>query len=316
MNKIDSLFNNLGSNENIRYIMDQNSLNNRELAYLTIILLGIIFIIIKSNDRKNLKESFKSLLKAFFCKKIFGTTIILFIWTIFICYLLKIIGIWDYGLIKNTLFWFISSGIFIAFKVVEIDKYNLKNYFKNILLGSFKIAIILDFIQSTYIFNYWIEFIIGIIILFLGMIKVVIELGKETDKAVILNFFNKVFIIIGIIWSIWLISNLIGQPKSLFEFDNIFGFIDNIILTISMLFPTYILKVYVLYENLFIRLKFLNIDNDIKRYLKIKIIFYAKLNITKLDFEYYKDIAWLGDKKKIKKTFKELKKTNIDIYSI
>ena len=68
-------------------------------------------------------------------------------------------------------------------------------------------------------------------------------------------------------------------------------FIDNIILTISMILPTYILKVYVLYENLFIRLKFLNIDNDIKRYLKIKIIFYAKLNITKLDFEYYKDIA-------------------------
>ena len=93
-------------------------------------------------------------------------------------------------------------------------------------------------------------------------------------------------------------------------------FIDNIILTISMILPTYILKVYVLYENLFIRLKFLNIDNDIKRYLKIKIIFYAKLNVAKLDFEYYKDIAWLGDKKKIKKTFKELKKTNIDIYLI
>ena len=83
-----------------------------------------------------------------------------------------------------------------------------------------------------------------------------------------------------------------------------------------MILPTYILKVYVLYENLFIRLKFLNIDNDIKRYLKIKIIFYTKLNIAKLDFEYYKDIAQLGDKKKIKKTFKELKKTNIDIYSI
>ena len=152
--------------------------------------------------------------------------------------------------------------------------------------------------------------------MFLGMIKVVIELGKEMDKAVILNFLNKIFIIIGIIWSIWLISDLIGQPKSLFEFDNIFGFIDNIILTISMILPTYILKVYVLYENLFIRLKFLNIDNDIKRYLKIKIIFYAKLNVAKLDFEYYKDIAWLGDKKKIKKTFKELKKTNIDIYLI
>ncbi|MGU8985858.1 hypothetical protein ACSXD9_13050 [Clostridium perfringens] len=311
MNKIETFFYNLNNNENIKSLINQNALDNRELAYLTIILVGITFMVIKSSDRKKLKESFLSLLKSFFCRKIFGTTVILFIWTILICFLLKKVGIWNYGLIKNTLLWFISSGAFIVFKVITIDKYSVKKYFKNILLDSFKITIILDFIQSTYILNYWIELVIGIIVLFLGMAQAVTELSKEDDKEKILNVLNKIFITIGIVWLISIVSELINQPKSLIDFNNIFGFIDNIILTISMLIPAFILKIYASYEDLFTRLNFLNIDNDMKRYIKFKIIFYAKLNVVKIDFKYYINIAWLNDKKKINDAFKELKKSSI-----
>ncbi|NGT88076.1 hypothetical protein, partial [Clostridium perfringens] len=190
-------------------------------------------------------------------------------------------------------------------------KYSVKKYFKNILLDSFKITIILDFIQSTYILNYWIELVIGIIVLFLGMAQAVTELSKEDDKEKILNVLNKIFITIGIVWLISIVSELINQPKSLIDFNNIFGFIDNIILTISMLIPAFILKIYASYEDLFTRLNFLNIDNDMKRYIKFKIIFYAKLNVVKIDFKYYINIAWLNDKKKINDAFKELKKSSI-----
>ena len=139
------------------------------------------------------------------------------------------------------------------------------------------------------------------------MAQAVTELSKEDDKEKILNVLNKIFITIGIVWLISIVSELINQPKSLIDFNNLFGFIDNIILTISMLIPAFILKIYASYEELFTRLNFLNIDNDMKRYIKFKIIFYAKLNVVKIDLKYYINIAWLNDKKKINDAFNELK---------
>ncbi|MBW4861906.1 MAG: hypothetical protein KZY57_03630 [Paeniclostridium sp.] len=302
MDKIYDFFYKMG----ISSILKQNALNNRELAYLTIIILGIIIIIISNKDKKGLLSAFVNILKIIFCKKIFGTIILLFIWVVLNCYILRKINIWNFSLVKSTLLWFITVGVFTAFKIVCMDKRKIEQYLKSILVNSVKITIFLDFIQNTYIFNFWIELAIGIFCVFIGLVQVVAEISK--DKIKLQKGIDKIFMLIGLIWGATLIFKMITQPKALIDSNNLIEFISNIILTISMILPTYILGIYAGYENIFRRLKFRgNIDKSTKRYIRLKIILYAKIDPKKLDFRIYQKIFWLSDKKEIKNAFKDLK---------
>lgn len=293
-------------------ILKQNALNNRELAYLTIIFLGIIIMIISNKDKKRLVSTFGNILKIIFCKKIFGTIILIAIWVFFICCFLKRRNVWNFTLVKSTLLWFITVGVFTVFKVVRMDKRKIGQYLKSILVNSFKLTIVLDFIQNTYIFNFWIELIIGIFFVFIGLFQVVAEMSK--DKIKLQKGIDKIFILIGLAWGATLIFNMITQPKELINSNNLREFAVNLILTLSMILPTYILGIYVGYEEIFRRLKFRgNIDNSTKRYIRLKIILYAKINPKKLDFRIYQKIFWLSDKNDIKKAFKDLRR---GIYSV
>ena len=81
-----------------------------------------------------------------------------------------------------------------------------------------------------------------------------------------------------------------------------------------MIIPTYFLWVYVAYDNIFRHLKVRgNLNDSEKRYIRFKIIIYAKLNLNKLDIKMYQNIFWLSNKNDIKKEFKDLKR---GIYSV
>lgn len=302
MNQINNFLNNISTNE----ILKQNTLSNRELAYLTIIILGVVIVFIQHKDRKGLLLNVIGILKVIFSKKILGTTVILVAWVVFNCYILKEINIWNYGLIKSTSIWFITTGIFIVFKVVQLKEDEILQYLKSILFNSIKITIILEFIQGIYVWDYWIELLVGIFLIIFALIQVVVELNKDTIK--LQKIIDKVLMIVGIAWVISLLYEITTQPKELIALNNLREFASTIILTISMIVPTYCLGIYAKYENIFIRLKMRgNIDNSTKRYIKFRIILYAKLNPKKLDFRIYQNIFWLSDKSDIKKAFKDLK---------
>lgn len=302
---------------NIGSILNQNALNNRELAYLTIIFIGIFFLFTKIKKKRNILIRLKNIIKIIFSKEILGVIIILNIWVVLNCYILNRINIWNWSLLKSTLIWFITTGIFITFKVVDMNNLKVKQYLKSIVRDSLKITIILDFIQNVYIFNYWIELGIGIIILIFGLLKIAIDISNDKKEKSINDLEKVINIIINTVIIFWLMSlffEVITKPKALIDLNNLREFINNIILNISMIIPTYFLWVYVAYDNIFRHLKVRgNLNDSEKRYIRFKIIIYAKLNLNKLDIKMYQNIFWLSNKNDIKKAFKDLKR---GIYSV
>ncbi len=302
---------------NIGSILNQNALNNRELAYLTIIFIGIFFLFTKIKKKRNILIRLKNIIKIIFSKEILGVIIILNIWVVLNCYILNRINIWNWSLLKSTLIWFITTGIFITFKVVDMNNLKVKQYLKSIVRDSLKITIILDFIQNVYIFNYWIELGIVIIILIFGLLKIAIDISNDKKEKSINDLEKVINIIINTVIIFWLMSlffEVITKPKALIDLNNLREFITNIILNISMIIPTYFLWVYVAYDNIFRHLKVRgNLNDSEKRYIRFKIIIYAKLNLNKLDIKMYQNIFWLSNKNDIKKAFKDLKR---GIYSV
>ena len=302
---------------NIGSILNQNALNNRELAYLTIIFIGIFFLFTKIKKKRNILIRLKNIIKIIFSKEILGVIIILNIWVVLNCYILNRINIWNWSLLKSTLIWFITTGIFITFKVVDMNNLKVKQYLKSIVRDSLKITIILDFIQNVYIFNYWIELGIVIIILIFGLLKIAIDISNDKKEKSINDLEKVINIIIDTVIIFWLMSlffEVITKPKALIDLNNLREFITNIILNISMIIPTYFLWVYVAYDNIFRHLKVRgNLNDSEKRYIRFKIIIYAKLNLNKLDIKMYQNIFWLSNKNDIKKAFKDLKR---GIYSV
>ncbi|WP_394897545.1 hypothetical protein, partial [Clostridium perfringens] len=220
------------------------------------------------------------------------------IWVVLNCYILNRINIWNWSLLKSTLIWFITTGIFITFKVVDMNNLKVKQYLKSIVRDSLKITIILDFIQNVYIFNYWIELGIVIIILIFGLLKIAIDISNDKKEKSINDLEKVINIIINTVIIFWLMSlffEVITKPKALIDLNNLREFITNIILNISMIIPTYFLWVYVAYDNIFRHLKVRgNLNDSEKRYIRFKIIIYAKLNLNKLDIKMYQNIFWLS----------------------
>lgn len=295
MDTLFNFFDALSTNE----ILKQNALNNADLAYLTIISLCIFILSILYIDIFGAR--FKNTIKIIFDTEIIFIVFLLIIWVTLICYVLKKIGIWNLGLIKDTIIWFITTGIFIVFKVIPFDKFKIKHDLISILFKAFGISSVARIIFNKYIFSYWIE----LIIIFLAIVIIIIvevSLPKVIDKCENrLKSPHKILIIVVIILAILLIY--IFNIKEIID-----DFKFNFSLTLSMIIPTYLLGIYDGYSKIFRKLKFRgNLDKKTKRYVRLKIILYAKLNYKKLDNKYYERIFWLSDKKEIKKAFKDLK---------
>ena len=230
----------------------------------------------------------------------------IFIWEILLLILLDRFNLWSINNLKDSIWWFFTTGIVVIFKVSFINKNDIYRYLINILFNCFSINLLIEFIYSNYIFSIPIEIFIWICISIEVFIKFSVKneiyckttgenLNWLYDKIKILLYYG---IIIGIIFSI------IRNPQKLFKFK---GLIINIILMASIILPTYLLHIYILYEKLFRKLCH-NKNKKIVRYIKLRVFFYAKFNINKLEFDKFKKVFWLQKREDVKREFNEMER--------
>lgn len=291
------------NNIEINNIIKANMLNNREVGFLITIVLVIIICGI------TLKKDFLKRVRMFI--EVFDIEIIIiifsiFIWEILLLILLDRFNLWSINNLKDSIWWFFTTGIVVIFKVSFINKNDIYRYLINILFNCFSINLLIEFIYSNYIFSIPIEIFIWICISIEVFIKFSVKneiyckttgenLNWLYDKIKILLYYG---IIIGIIFSI------IRNPQKLFKFK---GLIINIILMASIILPTYLLHIYILYEKLFRKLCH-NKNKKIVRYIKLRVFFYAKFNINKLEFDKFKKVFWLQKREDVKREFNEMER--------
>ena len=247
--------------------------STREIAFLVWILIVIAAMTFGAEIRK----SMIGVLKSLFATKIFSIILLLLLYVTVVVFILWKNRLWDTFLFKDTIFWFFSFAL-VTF--ININKAEDNSFFKSLLKDCFKWTMFIEFLVNFYTFSLTTELIMFPIIVFVGLIQAF----SQTDKKyqAVTNLFTKIIILIGTIYFLYALYKTIADYKTLFTTKNLFSLLLPIILTIAIVPFLYGLALFMKYETLLIRIRFMTNDNGKKTELKKAIFSAAKFNLSKL----------------------------------
>ncbi|WP_017259523.1 hypothetical protein [Pedobacter arcticus] len=143
------------------------SFNPKESAFLAWFIITFIFIIAYSPARKRTLPFLKTLF-AWKLSVVYLSALAYFCGCLALLYNL---GIWEFSLSKDALFWFLFSGTVMMFNIAK-DKKPIV-FFETTLKSLLKITVFLEFIIGLSTFSFWIEFaLIPTVVIIAGMYAV------------------------------------------------------------------------------------------------------------------------------------------------
>ncbi|MGX9987643.1 hypothetical protein, partial [Soonwooa purpurea] len=259
--------------ELMKELLESISTRETSIIFWSILIFSILIFIAR--------KEFLNVLKAFFNYKIILPLIGFAIYCTIIIYILSVFHLWDVKLLKDTLIWFFTAGVIVFFNSNKISN---TNYFIEILKDNLKIIIFLEFVLNFYTFSLITEFIL---IPILTCITILYEYSKHTmlknpEHIKVNKFLKSVLSIFGFIMLASVLNKSIGDYKNLFTIDNLKSIYLPIILTILTIPFYYLLALYMIYEEFFIRIDFMFNDQKIKKELKKQILVNANFNLNYL----------------------------------
>ncbi|MCT7908749.1 hypothetical protein N5915_04180 [Arcobacter lacus] len=259
----------------------------------------ISFVLYKSS--KEILESLKNVLKAFFHPKIITPMIFMFFYSLGIVFLLNKIGLWENHQIKNFIYWLVAVGILTHFKK---DTYSAKGVIKDTI----SLAVVFQFILTFYTFNLFFELIFILLITILSLTKVVAEKDKEKNSSVI-KVIDFILISLGILIIILSINKYINNFSEFADIKTLYDFLVPSILSIMIIPYFYMFFILVRYENAFVSLNFVLKDNKkLRNYAKLKGIIAFNFDVKNFERWSRSLISYDLDKDSIKQSIKNIKK--------
>ncbi|XDZ52557.1 hypothetical protein AB8Q18_05730 [Neisseriaceae bacterium CLB008] len=278
--------------------------NNRELAFLTIILLFLLYVALKLD----MKDSFLQLIKAFFQKKIILVLMSSIVWVIVTVSLLAILDLWRFDNFKTTVFWFITFVFVMISSVVNSSCYfGLRKKLKDIV----NVSALIIFITNAHTFSYLTElFLVFITILLSSMYWVAVQ-RNQMEHRVVRDIVLLLLICLLVLNLTNSLLKILNSPDGFFVDYQFRELISPILLSISFLPFLFLIKAYVIYDGIYVGLHYRIPNLKMRRYALGKLIFMCKFN-------FYLAESWRSDlnydqlvsKKDIDDTFVDLKSKN------
>ncbi|HZV68825.1 MAG TPA: hypothetical protein VFG10_04745 [Saprospiraceae bacterium] len=256
------------------------NLDNRELALLSWMLIGILFLLFNKKTKATAIECIRILLSPVILK-IFLSSIT---YTVTLIFILKALSFWEPGLIKETIFWFITFGLISIFKINKIVKD--KAYLLNLIISFLKIFIVFEYISNFYVLPFIAEFLLLPVLLFIGSLIGYIEyFEKNKERFVpVTTLLNTIQICFGLFLISFITYNLFTNYTALLSWFNLKELLIPFILTISYLPFLYCLALYNEYESLFLRIRtFSNKDFEIIKLAKFKSLLLGNIDIARVN---------------------------------
>ena len=281
--------------------------NKREIA--VIFWLGVSTLLALSY--KNIRKSLFDVLKSLFQIKIFSVIIFAILYTSLLVFILAKAEIWEWMLLKDTIYWFFGVAFVL---LINTNKANQeKGFFSNILKDNLKIILVLEFILTSYTFNLIAEIILIPILAFVGVMSAFAETKRE--YLPVKKLFDFILSLIGFLLIVFAIGKMFSDFQAIATSDNLRTFILPPLLTLGFIPFVYFLALMITYETLFVRIKFLNKDNDdLIKFTKQKIFQFCHLSLRRLNYfsrEYTRDLMKIGNKTDVEKMIENVRKKRI-----
>lgn len=290
--------------------------NNREIAL--IIWIGIIALCFGLFPKlREIAKSFKPVLVAFFQYKIQINIALMFIYVLGIIYLLVRLGLWDFSQIKNTVIWMFSVGLFSFFQIEKIKKD--RKFFKHVVLDNLKLLAIIEFIVGVYTFSLAIELVMLPILTMIVLLVAVADNYKEHVRVKIV--LNNLLSFVGLFIIGYTIYMLSVDFEAFANRQTFYDFLIPVLLTILYIPFIFSLMVYMTYETVRFRLRYVIKKRKKRLFANIITMFVFNVRIDLLErwadtlhnekTKTYEDI-WESVKKIFKRRKIELNAAKVD----
>lgn len=249
------------------------SFNNREIASALWLLVFLIWTLQTATVRKSIVD----VVRIFFSFNIIVPVCLMALYSAVSIVLLSAASIWKIALLKDTIVWFCVSAIPMMMRgVLARDD---ENIFVKILVDSFKVAILLEFLVNTYTFSLPAELAITLLVTLIAIVGIVASSDKKTSGVA--RFSQGMQTIIGLIILCVVFSRAISDLRNLTSLDTVRSII--LIPLLSTLLSPFIYIVVLIskYELIFLRLG-TEKDKRLKRYARRCIILHVGFSLTRL----------------------------------
>lgn len=253
--------------------------SKRELAILTWLLIIIAYLILVKKTRRHVL----AVTKAFTDRKLMKIWrgVAIFTWVIVL--LLIRLNFWTVEHFKDTILWYITVGLITTYRA--FNKIQDIGYIKQVIIESLKFTVLIEFIGNLYSFEYWVEFVLWPIIVFLYFMISAIETQNEKENMSLFKLNDIIHIIIGIIGLVILYHSMKVSIENRHGTDFISlikEIVLPIILSISLVFYNYLWVLRANYESVKIMLSSKKtIEDRFRWYLSIRIKTTCWLSISK-----------------------------------
>ena len=247
--------------------MIETFISNRETALIIWLMILAGYGLVSSSVRPHLLK----VLSVFFSKPIIRLQVFILIYIALQIYILNYLGFWSVGLLLPTIIW-LYSPYQSLFQDATKD-WEKPHFIKHKLLGLTSHAAILEYIIGFKSFPLLIEMLTLPALTFIGASYVLTE-RKIEYKSV-----NRLFLFILSSYSLFALSYSIWHLYIDWSLSNFWGFIFTFVMSIAFLPCVLMLRVFSIYENVFIRLFIPHAKRTLdKKYIRRKAITSFGLN--------------------------------------
>lgn len=254
--------------------------STREKAIMVWGALAFVFFLTKKDSRHAITNFIKAI---FYIKNIFALSTFI-VYMLLAVLVLLYFRFWDLSLLKDTVIWFLFTGVFLFMKINKVDN---QKFFYDLVKANFKFIIIWAYIFNFYTLSFVEElFFIPTEFLF-TITEVFAEHSLNNDEKtnlMVATFCKKVLALIGIVIIVYVIYRTITEYRLLFTIPNLKYFLLPIILLILTLPYFYALVLYMNYElyTSVVKNFYRNEDKEISKDLINATYKYANIDIKKL----------------------------------
>jgi hypothetical protein len=252
-----------------------NIFNDREIAITVwaILFLGAALL------KKDFRHSAVGFIKIALGTKLIIAFIFLIVYVASIVWVLNEIDIWTPLLLRDTIIWFVFSGIGLAFSFVSnnLDA----GILKKVIIDNIKIIVILEFVINSYTYSLTVElFLIPFTAFVAGMDAIAKMDGKYSSAIKFITFIQGAF---GLVVMSSAIIRAIHDYQSFETIDSILQVALVPILSVCLVPYIYLFVVYSNYEQIFVRLMYRRENKDeVANYAKWRLIKYLLLRPKKI----------------------------------
>ncbi|MCO7247741.1 hypothetical protein [Halomonas sp. Mc5H-6] len=250
------------------------SFDNREIAALFWLSAALIAAAL----HPKIRASMVRVLRAFFVLPILVGVLLLVAYFGCVVLLFAQIGIWAPSQLKLTLLWLGTAGflgLFSAPKVSE-DPDLISKAAKEI----FQLTVVFEFFVNLYRMPLVAEIVFVPLLVLLGALIAVSELDKAQRS--VNRLLTGFAVVIGFVFLAYAAWKTISDPASVATFETARSFILPIVYSLLLLPFVWAVAVYIAYESIFIRLKFVAKDESLHPYIKRSLILRFRGNIRYL----------------------------------